>query len=371
MENLDPTIFDKETNLVNLSNSILAHYGVATFHPSIKAVDELLQGHQKVVLFLFDGMGEAILKDWPRQSGYIREHAFMTLHSVNPATTVACTTGLLTGRYPIETGWLGWSLYFEDKGMPIDVFPNKNSLSEEKVGDVNVMESECHVAHIDEILREHGTQATCVMKAPLGDGKGPKKMREIPAKVDAALKEGNQFIYCYWTEPDELLHEYGTKSHHIRHNIRKINHIVKKFAKAHPDVLVLTIADHGLIDVQYRDLAAFPELTACLRRPVCLEGRTPTFYLKPGTEETFAKAFKAHFPNFYLMNKEEVLASHYFGEGTPSEKALSFLGEFTAVSLANEVLVNMLDKKEITVHLGHHAGGTKAEREILLSAYNR
>jgi predicted AlkP superfamily pyrophosphatase or phosphodiesterase len=371
MENLDPSFFDTKTNLVNLSNSVLAHYGVPTFHPSLPEVDELLKGHQKVVIFLFDGMGKAVLSRWPHQSKYIREHGVMTIHSVNPATTVACTTGLLTGRYPIETGWLGWSLYFEDKGFPIDVFPNKNSLTDESMGSVNVMAEECPVEHIDQILCEHGVKATCVMKAPLGDGQGPKTMEEIPAKVEAAFEAGNNFVYCYWTEPDELLHEFGTESHKIRHNIRKINALVKKFVKDNPDILVLTIADHGLIDVQYRDIAAFPEIASTLRLPLSLEGRTPTFFIKEGMEQQFVTAFKKHFPDFYLMTKDEVLSSHYFGEGTPSEKALSFLGDYTAVALGRGVLVNTLDKKNINVHLGHHAGGSPAEREILLSAYNR
>jgi predicted AlkP superfamily pyrophosphatase or phosphodiesterase len=43
----------------------------------------------------------------------MREHKLMTIHSVNPATTVACTSALLTGKNPIENGWLGWSLYLE------------------------------------------------------------------------------------------------------------------------------------------------------------------------------------------------------------------------------------------------------------------
>ena len=43
-------------SLVNLSNSILKHFGVETFHKTIPEVDKLLKGHKKVVAVLFDGM---------------------------------------------------------------------------------------------------------------------------------------------------------------------------------------------------------------------------------------------------------------------------------------------------------------------------
>ena len=44
-----------KNSLVNLSNSILKHFGVNTFHESIPEIDDLLKGHKKVVAVLFDG----------------------------------------------------------------------------------------------------------------------------------------------------------------------------------------------------------------------------------------------------------------------------------------------------------------------------
>ena len=34
--------YNSEKNIVNISNSILKHYGVDTFHPSLKELDEKL-----------------------------------------------------------------------------------------------------------------------------------------------------------------------------------------------------------------------------------------------------------------------------------------------------------------------------------------
>ena len=43
-----------ENSLVNLSNSILKHFGAETFHDSIPVIDEQLKGYNKVVAVLFD-----------------------------------------------------------------------------------------------------------------------------------------------------------------------------------------------------------------------------------------------------------------------------------------------------------------------------
>lgn len=371
MKKLDPSFYDNKTNLVNLSNSILKHFGVEPFHPSIPEVDEVLKGHDKVLVFLFDGAGEAILNRWKWQTRFMREHKLMTIHSVNPATTVACTTAFLTGRYPIETGWLGWSLYFKELGYPVDVFTNENSLTGEVLPGENIMAKKCPIKYIHTILNEHGVKATCLLRKPLWDGLGPDNLEECITKTEDAFKSGSKFVYTYWTEPDKFIHEYGVDHKIIKKNMSDINKTIKEFVKRNPDVLVLSIADHGLINVQYRDLVAFKEIDECLDKPISLEGRTPNFFIKKGYEEQFVAAMSKRMPDLFLMSKQEAIDSHYFGEGTPSEASLEFLGDYIGVSLNKDVINDTRLNNNITVHEGHHAGGTVEEREVLLAAYNR
>jgi hypothetical protein len=97
---LDPGFFDREKNLVNLANSLLAHFDVKPFHPTLPAADTALKGHKKVAVFLFDGMGELVLADHPKQYRYIISHKIATIYSMNPATTVAATNAFLIGPLP-------------------------------------------------------------------------------------------------------------------------------------------------------------------------------------------------------------------------------------------------------------------------------
>ena len=63
-----------EKSLVNLSNSILKHFGANYFHESIPEIDNLLKGHDKVVAVLFDGMGQNITRLHLKENSYIRSN---------------------------------------------------------------------------------------------------------------------------------------------------------------------------------------------------------------------------------------------------------------------------------------------------------
>lgn len=371
MEKLDPSLYEHKTTLVNLSSSLLAHYGVTPFHSTIPEVDALMKGHDKIAFFLFDGAGEAILNGYPRTTRFMREHRFLSIHSVNPATTVACTTALLTGRYPSETAWLGWSLYVPGYEDPIDVFPNNDSLTGEPMKESAILSHAAPITYIDDLLKAHGVKAKLDLEAPLWDGKGPHTLKELRQQAHSYFQAGGQFLYMYWTEPDHTIHHHGTSSWALHKILHSINHTVKKLVKENPDVLIFTLADHGLINVQYRDLAAFPKLEGSFRKPMALEGRTAAFFIKPGEEMTFESEFNREFAdNFVLIKSEEARKMGYFGEGEEHPLTAGMLGDYLAIATGKQILVDSKTHHDFSVHEGHHAGASKEEREVLLAAYN-
>jgi predicted AlkP superfamily pyrophosphatase or phosphodiesterase len=372
MKNFSLADVDQKTSLVNLASSVLSHYGVSPFHPSIPEVDELFKNHDKIALFLFDGASEYNLSLYPHTTRYMLEHKFMSIHSVNPATTVACTTALLTGKNPIENGWLGWSLYVPGYDDPIDVFPNTDSLTGEKIAAPDVMKKVAPLTYLDELLASKGVKAKLDLQYPLSEGKGPKTLKEMRLHAEDFFHQGGQFYYGYWTNPDHVLHEKGVRSVKLRHVLRGISAMVKRFVKENPDVLVLTLADHGLVDVQYRDIKAFPAVESCLEKPLCLEGRTAAFFIKKGMESQFESAFNKEFgQRFALVKTEDALKAHYFGEGEIAPTARLSLGNYLAIGTDDQLLMDTRTHHDFRVHEGHHAGATPEEKTILLAAYNR
>lgn len=369
MENLDPSLLDHDHTLVNLSNAILSHYGVIPFHSPLSEILSLFKGHRKIALFLFDGLGESPLKRNGKAAKDFLSHAFGTILSVNPATTVAATTALLTAKFPIETGYLGWSLYFEELGYPLDVFPNTRSGTGEEAPIKDYMGHVCPTKKIDVLLKEAGIKAKLLFPHSIEEN-GPKSPKEEFEAASSFFDEGGEFLYCYFPEPDHTMHEKGVVHSKVRKIIRSMGKMVRRFAKEHPDVLVLTLADHGMVDTILRDISAYPHLKECLYRPLTFEGRTVNFFVKNEKKKEFKTEFKRLFPSFLLLDREEALAKGYFGEGEPSAYSLSFIGDYLALSYESELL---LDSGSKAVHLtkGHHAGITLEERKILLCAWNK
>lgn len=373
MKKLEESLFDKKTTLANFSSSLLKHFGVEPFHDTIKEVDDVLKGHKKVACFLFDGAGKYNLGLYPHTTRFILGHALTTIHSVNPATTVACTTSFLSGKFPIETGWMGWSLQFDEAGGPIDVFTNRYSISQEKVGEDNYMNNRFPYKSIADLMNERGVKASLMFHYPINGEDGPKNTGEFLKRASSFFKDGGEFLYGYFPEPDHTEHRYGVHNFHVRHKIAQEVRFLRRFVKKNPDVLVFSFADHGLLDVQYRNIAVYKEIEESLAKPMSLEGRTASFFIKPGREKIFVDSFEKHFgKSFALLTKKEVIDSHYFGEGEENEKAYSFIGDYLVIATGNEYLCDPTGRPEGgRVHVGHHAGATPMEREILLGVYNK
>ena len=70
------------------------------------------------------------------------------------------------------------------------------------------------------------------------------------------------------------------------------------------------------------------------------------------------------------MNKKEVLESHIFGECDINPKAVAFIGDYVATSIDKYCLYASKEMKSFYVFKGHHAGNTKEEMKIDISAYN-
>ena len=112
--------YDKNYSLVNFSNSFLKKYKCKTYHKSIKKINDILKNHDKIALFLFDGFGKSISEKHLAEKNFLRKNYLMTISSTFPPTTSAATNAFLTGLYPIESGWLGWTFY--DKNFYLHVF---------------------------------------------------------------------------------------------------------------------------------------------------------------------------------------------------------------------------------------------------------
>lgn len=374
MKNLPQEIFERKTTLVGFSSSILKHFGVTPFHESDPEIDSLLEDHKKVCVFLFDGAGKYNLSLFQKTNKFILEHAKHTIYSTNPPTTVAATNAFLTAKWPMENGWMGWSMYMKELGYPICVFPDTNSITGEKVNYFHdgrhYMDSYCPLVKIDTYMKDMGVNAKLEYLYPLGGENGPKNYRDMARHASKFFANGGEFLYSYTPHPDKEMHQYGVKSLHVKWEFFKINRMLKKFVKENPDVLVITMADHGLIDVEYVDLSEHEDFRSLMNGPMTIEGRNASFNVVKGKEKEFEELFAKYYPEFALLTREDVLEKGIFGVGEENHHFQEFLGDYLAIALDKKIF---WDSKysSFKKHLkAHHAGQTKEEREISLSFFN-
>ena len=76
MKKTEAVFPDYTNSILNLSCSILNHFGVKPKHPTLPVADELLSGSYKhVVLVLLDGLGVNILEKHLRAGDFFRQAA--------------------------------------------------------------------------------------------------------------------------------------------------------------------------------------------------------------------------------------------------------------------------------------------------------
>lgn len=367
-----------DNSLTNLSNSILKHFGAESFHDSIPEIDEALKGHKKVVAVLFDGMGQNIIQKHLKENSFIRKHYLITVNSTMPPTTAAATTAFLTGKYPIETGWISWATYFKEYDRNIILFRNKDFNTGEdlpQIDGVNIANKYFPTKQIFELIVEgkSGAKTFNIMKYPIQQD-GPKGLFfSGPRKLNKVLKNNdNCFVYFYWNEPDGTMHEYGIDNWRVRHEVHKAERFMKRVVRKNKDTLFIVFADHGHINAKYLDVCEHDDLYSLLSNKMTLEKRTPSFFVKKGKEKEFEESFNKYYGDkFELFTKKQALDMNFFGEGKPAPGVLETFGDYVAYSKTEYSLYASKEFDRPGLHKGHHAGGTKEERLIDISIFNR
>ncbi|MGM9814001.1 MAG: alkaline phosphatase family protein [Candidatus Enteromonas sp.] len=370
--------FDFDNTIVSFSSSLLAHFGATPKHKTLPAIDRVLEGHRKVVVLLFDGLGQRMIERHLKEGSFLRSHLFHTMEAVFPPTTVASTNAFLSGLYPVENGWLAWDQWIDQYNCNVEGFTNRDHNSGKAIlpHEDNILRRLAPYASIFEQIRNAGFQGDLFRVFPSWIlPKMPSTLKEARRKIDAYLNDSNDiFGYVYWTEPDALMHEFGVDASKVHREILNIQRFVKGLVKAHPDTLFLTIADHGLVDIVFEDLCDHPDLYSLLYHPVSMEGRVSTFFVKEGAKENFESLFKRYYGDRYvLLSKEEAKKIHLFGLGDEHPLFDEALGDFISVSITPYSLFASKDYKEEEdggFLKAAHAGYTKDEMEIGIGVFN-
>lgn len=344
--------------LTNLACSIRKYFDLDYKHNTLDYIDKILEERKpkNVVTILFDGMGSNIIDRILPEDSFFIKNRIKPITTVFPATTVAATTSMRTGLNPVETGMLGWSMYFKDIDKIVNVFP------ETEKGDVE----EKHLDEANEFKKKYMKTKTIVQdindegkfKAykmfPFGED-SYKDINEMFKRIEEFCSEdGKKYIYAYDVEPDSSMHRKGIYCDEVKDIIKDRDLKVKELCKKLKDTVIFIVADHGYIEVENLFLKDYPDIVKCLERNTSIEARTVNFYIKQNKKERFEELFNKNFGNdFDLLSKQEVIDKKLFGDGEENPIFRSALGDYLAIAKGNKALLYKGDKEFLSLHAGY------------------
>jgi len=363
---------DYERSIVNITASLMKHYGLTPFHPTLPKLDaKLSEGYKHVVLLVLDGLGVNAMREHLSEDSFLRRHQKDTLTSVFPATTTAATTAILTGKTPYETGFLGWFQYFKDEDIHYEIFTNKDFYDEEKEIPNGFYDKHFKRETVLDLLhRADKSLKTKGVFPEIVEENGYRTYEEgFKRCLDFQKKHDRTLTYLYSVEPDKTEHHTGMTGAPTKTMVQTLNEHVETFREQiGRDTLVVVTADHGLVDVTDIALFDYHDLTCTFEHLPANEPRMTNFFIKKGMKEHFINFFNEHFSQYFdLFTKEELLTSKLLGNGEKHPLVDYCLGDFIAVA-KDRFFFRLSDEK---IHLGHHAGYTRGEMEVPLIYFDR
>jgi len=346
--------------ITNLSNSILKHFNIETYHNTISVIDNILdKDYKNVIVILCDGMGSILLDEMLDEDAFLIKNRIKTITSVYPPTTTAATTSMLSGLNPNEHGWLGWDLYFKNENKVISMFTNTIKDSEILAADYNVAKATFpYESIVDKIGKNYESYALL----PFLNQKYKILGNQIEKIIELSKTQNKKFIYAYYEDPDHLLHDYGIDSEVVKREFENINNSLEYLCSSIEDSVVIVVADHGHINTKYYNLDDYPSIKNLLERTTSIEPRATSFKVFNSKKEEFVSEFNKHFKDeFWLLNKDEVIEKQIFGTGQNNIHFEESIGDYVALAKSNKGIIY---SDATTQFKSHHAGLT--DREILI-----
>ncbi len=355
---------DYHNSLLNLINSVEKEFGVKNDHPTLELADQILnKGYRNVVLMVFDAMGSRNLPNLISEDSFLRRHLRAEISSVFPPTTTAAITTLESGLAPAEHSWLGWSLHFPEVEDNVNIFVNTNDY-DEPVADYHVAGRYLPYKNVVEKINEKpGAHAESISYF------GTYHVESLEELLDGVEKQcqedGRHYLYTYWHEPDNCMHQYGATSEEAAAWVERINDELERLSDRLEDTVLFIVSDHGQLNSRNKYIGDYPELLDTLKWLPSIEPRALAFHVKQGRDEDFRSEFLKHFEEDYmLLSRQEVIEKKLFGTGNIHLRFEEFLGDYLAIAINNVSIFQSQSHAE--KFIGVHAGMTVDEMMVPL-----
>lgn len=384
----------EQYSLVNLANTVLAHFGLETPHVPLPAeFSEHKQHANRLVLLLIDALGYRqllrFLDRHPRSLfGRLSERGrFAPLTSVFPSTTAAALATLHTGRTPAEHGILGYRLFLREFGLIANMIrlspvgdPAFDRLLQMGLSPKRFFGRET----LHERLDRHDVRSFLLIKdiyarSGLSKMLNRKIVRFVPfassSDMSVVLKKliatagERAFIFVYWDALDAIAHRYGPESEEWDAELESFAYTLEQGVfrdlrvPLMEDTLFLITADHGQLTSLPKDevvhLTRYPALKRRLRLTPTGEYRASYLYAKPDQLEALEDGLLERFADhLVVLRSANAWEDGLFGRGETNDETMDRVGDLVVVPKGQQALYWPYDEFKLA---GRHGGLTDEE----------
>lgn len=369
-------------DIVELSKAISSKNGVKIKETEdVKKLKEMIPEKKHTVFILLDGFGYYKLKSLSENS-ILKQNLKLKLKTVNPTSTAAVITSVISATYPNEHGIFGWWDYhkelnlsyypllleqrrtgmsLKEKGIPLNKIFNFKPVFEKYNKKVNIYMSR-------DIINSDYSKMMVGNNASRHGCFSIKECFETMAKK-LSKEDKETFNYVYIAGLDTASHTYGTNSKEANEIIEATENGIKHLLNEIGDVTVILTADHGQVDMaSMLYLNQNINFTNYFYAMPSIDTRMVSFFVKEKFREEFEEKFIKEFgKDAILLKKEEIDKYNLFGSNDFTDIAYGSLGEYVAVIVNNKFMV--CDRISLDDHMntkGNHSGLTKEETTIPL-----
>ena len=380
---LDPPRFDG-ASLLNLAATIDAAVGGAPAYPMLAEarLREPLLDARHLVLWLIDGLGVEPLRALA-PDGALAAALDAELEAVFPSSTAPTITMLATARSPAAHAVPEWFVWFDELGavyrsLPLDA--RDAAGGRPPLTDVSALYPQPSLASragrpCFAVLPATIAGSTYSRYAHAGARRLPYADRAGFMAALAAAVDGSPdgcYVFAYTDAFDATAHEFGVGSAPAHAVARRLDGWFEQASAvmARRGAMLAVTADHGFIDVpaprRFR-LDDFPEVAACLQRPLCGGPRTPFAYVRAEARDGFAgvveRSLGAHFA---AVPSDVLLAEGWFGPDDPDPRLRRRIGTHVLLPHGDAWLTDLLPGEKPPTLVGMHGGLSSAERRVPL-----
>ncbi len=346
---------DYNDGLVNVMASIEHYFGIKNHHNGVKEIDEALKKgkYKNVVLFLFDGFGNKLLEENKLICPFLYKHLVKSVSSNFPSTTMSARTTAESALEPVTHGWLGWDMYFKKYDEVI-------TLTKNVIKGTSTKPDKFHVAKtllsyepvVEKINKLSGCYAEKITVYSNHPGESLKKARRRIKRISKSRKK--TYVYAYYNEPDHALHKNGTDSMIVKDYLKHINDEFEKLCSSLKNTLIIAIADHGHINVEYINISDYPRLSKMIIGKLAIDDRATSFRVKKGYLKEFPLQLKKVLKDdFIIMSKNDVIEKKLYGSDKENAYFRDGLGDYFAIGISNKAIrYDSSSNNHVSAHSG-------------------